>query len=407
MTDLEQPHLTKAWTAFRKSFGGVRPTHIARAPGRINLIGEHVDYAGLPVFPMAIQRDVAILFCAHQLAIARVINCGARFPERAFALHSPIEPYHPGDWGNYLKAAAQGLTERYGTLSGIDAAVCSSVPVAAGLSSSSALVIAAALAFLTTSDIPVQVSELMDLMARAEHYVGTKGGGMDQAITLGAQRGFAFRIDFHPVRLTAVEIPADWRFIVAHSLVSASKSGAAREAYNQRRAECHEALTMVAKRVRPGEPAGSYAELLECASTERLIAEGQHVLAGTLLARFHHVVSEGARVLEAVAAMSTGKVDTFGQLMNASHRSLRDDYNVSCHELDQLVEIARAGGAAGARLNGAGFGGCIVALATADRVDGVLRALADQFYASREVPGDLGDHLFVAEPSDGASVVPL
>jgi galactokinase len=268
-------------------------------------------------------------------------------------------------------------------------------------------VIAAALAFLKASDIKPQVQELMDLMAPAERYVGTEGGGMDQAIALGGRRGSAFRIDFHPVRLVPVDVPGDWRFIVAHSLLPASKSGTARKAYNRRRAECHEALTAVAKRVRPGERLASYAELLTGSDTDRLLEEGRHVLAGTLLARFRHVVSEGARVSEAQAAMASGDLEKFGRLMNASHRSLRDDYDVSCRELDQLVDIALGAGATGARLTGAGFGGCIVALAAADRLDGVLRSLVDEFYADRAVPGDLSDHLFVAEPSDGASVVAL
>jgi galactokinase len=407
MTDSELPRLEGARAAFARAFGGARPTHVARAPGRVNLIGEHVDYAGLPVLPMAIQREVAILFRAHPDATVRVANCAANFPLRSFELGSAMEPYFPGDWGNYVKAAAQGLTNRYGSLSGIDAAVCSSVPVAAGLSSSSALVIAAALAFLKASDIKPQVQELMDLMAPAERYVGTEGGGMDQAIALGGRRGSAFRIDFHPVRLVPVDVPGDWRFIVAHSLLPASKSGTARKAYNRRRAECHEALTAVAKRVRPGERLASYAELLTGSDTDRLLEEGRHVLAGTLLARFRHVVSEGARVSEAQAAMASGDLEKFGRLMNASHRSLRDDYDVSCRELDQLVDIALGAGATGARLTGAGFGGCIVALAAADRLDGVLRSLVDEFYADRAVPGDLSDHLFVAEPSDGASVVAL
>jgi galactokinase len=407
MTDGELPRLEGARTAFARAFGGARPTHVARAPGRVNLIGEHVDYAGLPVLPMAIQRDVAILFRAHPDATVRFANCAASFPLRSFELGSAMEPYFPGDWGNYVKAAAQGLTNRYGSLSGIDAAVCSSVPVAAGLSSSSALVIAAALAFLTASDITPQLQELMDLMARAERYVGTEGGGMDQAIALGGRRGFAFRIDFHPVRLTPLDVPPDWRFIVAHSLLPASKSGAAREAYNRRRAECDEALAVLAQRARPSERVASYAELLTRPDTDRLLEEGTRVLAPTLLARFRHVVSEGARVVEAEAAMARSDLQTFGRLMNASHHSLRDDYDVSCGELDQLVDIALGAGASGARLTGAGFGGCIVALAAAERADQVLRALADQFYADREVPGDLGDHLFVAEPSDGASVAAL
>ena len=407
MTDFDTQRLAEAHSAFRRVFGNTRPTHLARAPGRVNLIGEHVDYAGLPVLPMAIQRDVMIVFGAHREAAARFANCADRFPPRSFVLSTTIPPYPAGDWGNYLKAAAQGLTSRYGPLTGVDGAVCSSVPAAAGLSSSSALVIATALALLTAREVTTDVSDLMDLMARAERYVGTEGGGMDQAIALGGRHGCAIRIDFDPVKLTPVHVPPNWRFIVAHSLVPAPKSGAAREAYNRRRSECDEALATVAKRVRPNERIDSYAELLEDTDSERLIEESERVIAGTLLARFRHVVSEASRVPQAQAAMARGDIEQFGRLMNASHHSLRDDYEVSCKELDQLVEIALHAGANGARLTGAGFGGCIVALVNGDRAEGVLGALAEEFYAGRMVPSDLSDHLFVAEPSDGASVVAL
>lgn len=404
MTTIDPERRRHLEAAFQTTFGPPAAEGLAHAPGRVNLIGEHVDYAGLPVFPMAIQREVTILFRARADRTVRLANCDARFGPRTFALGETIGRYPGGDWGNYVKAAAQGLAGRYGTRRGIDAVVCSTVPAAAGLSSSSAVVIASAVALLAAHGATVEPFALMEAMASAEQYVGTRGGGMDQAISLGARRGCACRIDFGPLRLTPTAVPPDWRFVVAHSLVPASKSGAARDAYNERRRQCEEALAAVAARLPRARRAASYADLLARLPAAELLALGDRLLDEPLLRRFRHVVSEGARVPAAVAAMAAGDAATFGRLMDESHRSLRDDYEVSCAELDELVEIARAAGASGARLTGAGFGGCIVSLCSAHTVGGVLDALARCYYAGRTFEGILDTHLFVAEPSGGAGV---
>ncbi len=389
---------------FIEQYDSAEPTHIVTAPGRINLIGEHIDYNGLSVFPMALDRRISMVLRARSGKRIRVFNMDERYPPLDFAISSSIEPYADGEWGNYVKAAVQGLSALGADLKGFDSVVLSDIPVAAGLSSSSALVVATAFALVEVSDMAVARNEFMELLAKAERYVGTEGGGMDQAICVGAQDGAATRINFDPIRLRATPVPRDWRFVVANSLVEAEKSGAARDAYNQRTRECREALVMVVGELGMIDEVDSYPELLAKVQVEQIMTAAQGALHGTLARRFMHVVSEAVRVLRAERAMLDSDTDTFGRLMSESHRSLRDDFKVSGPELDELTEIAIHGGAEGARLTGAGFGGCTIALCTADTVDGVVNALQEQFYSTREFPQNPNDVLFVAQPGGGARV---
>jgi len=394
-------------STFRNRYG-TPPTHLARAPGRVNLIGEHIDYAGLPVFPMALQREVRIALRPREDSLVLAATTEPSYAPCHFEIGSEIEPYEDGDWGNYLKAAAQGMVRAYGLERGFDAVIESTVPVAAGLSSSSALVIASALALAGSNDFEVDSIELAELMAESEQYVGMRGGGMDQAISAGATRGCAARVDFAPLRLETVPVPDDWRFVVAHSLVQAHKSGGAREGYNRRRAETEEALDRVVGELElPGSEIRSYRDLLERVSGPEALAAAGACLAGDLLKRFRHVITEGARVIRAEVAMRSRSLTGFGILMNGSHASLAEDYEVSIRELDDLVAIARDAGAVGARLTGAGMGGCIVALCADETVSEVLTAIRDDYYAARNRIDDLDDHLFVAKPSQGASVTTM
>lgn len=387
---------------------GATPTGLARAPGRVNLIGEHIDYAGLPVFPMALQREVRIAFRPRDDSLILAATTDPSYAPCHFEIGLEIEPYAEGDWGNYLKAAALGMARAFDLQRGFDAVIHSTVPVAAGLSSSSALVIATALAVAGSSDFAPDPIELAELMAAAEQYVGTRGGGMDQAISAGASAGCAARVEFDPLRITPVPVPPKWRFVVAHTLVQAHKSGGAQEGYNRRRAETEEALARVVVDLSPPvSDVRSYRDLLDRVPGPAALAAGERNLEGDLLRRFRHVVTEGARVVRAEVAMREGSLDGFGMLMNGSHASLADDYEVSIPELDELVRIARSAGAAGARLTGAGMGGCIVALCTEASVGGVLTALENDYYTPRDRLTGLEDHLFVAEPAGGASVVSM
>ncbi len=379
-------------------------SRLVRAPGRVNLIGEHIDYCGLPVLPMALSRGVRIAFERRVDRGTRLVNADARFAPSFFTIEASIPPAPAGDWSNYARAAAQALAQRCPDLRGVDGLVQSDLPIAAGLSSSSALVVALALALLQANGVTVPPLELMELLAQGERYVGTAGGGMDQAIILGARAGCASRIDFRPLRLTPTPVPAGWQFVVAWSLVPAEKSGAARQAYNERTRQCDEARRLVATRLGRREDI-SYPALLAAAPVEELLLVAEATLSGVLARRFRHVVTEGTRVRQAEAAMAAGDLAAFGRLLDASHQSLRDDYEVSHAELDRLVELAREAGAVGARLTGAGFGGSIVALCRVERAPEVVSALRERFYAPRGAAADVGRHVFLAEPSAGAEVV--
>jgi len=392
--------------AFARAFGApaTGAVQVARAPGRVNLIGEHIDYCGLSVLPMALRQGVRIAFHPRSDRETRLVNRDPRFAPSAFAVNASIPPAAAGDWGNYARAAAQALAQRFRNLRGVDALVDSDLPIAAGLSSSSALVVAMALALMHANQVTVAPLELMEFLGRGERYVGTAGGGMDQAIILGARAGCASRIDFHPLRLTPTAVPPDWQFIVAWSLVHAEKSGAARQSYNERTRQCDEARRLVATRLGQREDI-NYPALLAATPVEQLLEVAGATGSDVLARRFRHVVTEGIRVRQAEAAMAAHDLAAFGLLLDASHQSLRGDYEVSRPELDRLVELAREAGAAGARLTGAGFGGSIVALCRAERAPEVIAALRERFYAPRGAAGDVERYVFRAEPSAGAEVL--
>jgi galactokinase len=396
----------EAASQFRREFGSA-PTFAARVPGRVNLIGEHIDYAGLAVLPMAVQREIRAYCRPRADATVSVCNVDPRFEPRSFSISKNLDPYPDGDWGNYAKAAAQELERRYGPLGGFDAVIESSLPVASGLSSSSALVVLVARCLLNSSDIQVPALDLAEHLAEAERFVGTRGGGMDQAICIGGLPGTASRVEFEPLRLTAVPVPSEWKFVVASSLVRAEKSGSMREAYNSRRRDCEEALHAVIAHLDTPRATFSYRSVLEELTPFDLEDILDHVLDGELMKRFRHVVTEATRVSLAEEAMLAGDLERFGTLLSDSHVSLRDDFEVSCDELDLLTDIATSSGAAGARLTGAGFGGCVLALAPVERVDMVLDGLREQFYQPRGIASPQEAHLFVAEPSAGASVLPI
>jgi galactokinase len=389
----------------RAAFGTDSGLRVARSPGRVNLIGEHTDYNDLPVLPMALQRETRIVFSPRDDARVRLVASDPRFPPREFEVSAAIEPGPAGDWGNYARAAAQALAREAGVLRGFDGAVEGDLPAAAGLSSSSALVVACALALLAANGRELAPLALAELLADGERYVGTRSGGMDQAICLAARAGHALKIDFAPLRVEAVAVPPDWRFVVAHSLIEADKAGAAREAYNSRRAQCEQALAALGARGTAGAGAPGFPALLERYGAVELLRRAERELDGVPLRRLRHVVTEAGRVERAREALLAGDARRFGALMDASHGSLASDYEVSHPELDALVACARASGALGARLTGAGFGGCVVALARERDVEPLVAGLERGFYAARR--SAVREPVLVAVPSRGASVEPL
>lgn len=378
---------------------GTEPASFARAPGRVNLIGEHVDYCGLSVLPVAIRREVKIAFTSRGDDRSRFVNVDdARFPPREFDGRDESAPPR-GDWITYVRAVAREMDASHGARRGIDACVHGDVPLAAGLSSSSALVVATALAYVAANELVVAREELMELCARAERRIGLESGGMDQAVSLGARAGRALRVDFGPLRTRSIAIPPTWRFVVANSGVGAEKAGRARDAYNARVTECREALRLVLAHPMAREWPRTWRGLVESVAKGELLEAGARALDGDVARRWRHVIGEAFRVERAVVALERGDAAAFGRSMDASHASLRDDHDVSCAELDACVRVAREAGAIGARLTGAGFGGCIVALADEATAPAIVSALR-----RHAGPDSSADAVFLAESGDGASV---
>lgn len=375
-----------------------RPAAVAFAPGRVNLIGEHIDYHGLSVLPMALERGIRIRFTPRVDSRIVLANADPRFGTLDFDLAAELTPGPAGHWGNYVMAAALVARDRFGCRRGIEGRVESDLPPAAGLSSSSALVVATALALLHGHEGPIPLLELAEAAAEGERFVGTAGGGMDQAASLLGRRGHVLRIGFGPLSVRTLPLPGSWRVVVAHSGVEAAKSGAAQEAYNRRRTETTRGLTELARDL--GTPGAAPRELLAAHATAVLL-DAAAALPEPRAAWVHHVISEARRVDEAEAALLAGELDAFGHRLLASHASLRDRYEVSHPRLDRLVNAACTAGAAGARLTGAGFGGCMLAVCAADRLDAVREALAGAL--DREsTPGVLAP--FEARAGSGASV---
>jgi galactokinase len=418
------------------------PEVLVQAPGRVNLIGEHTDYNGLPVLPMAIDRHVTVVAAARADRRVHLASCETGYPSRCYDLQPELRRFAAGDWGNYHQAAAHGLRDALGADApcGADFLVSGTVPPGAGLASSSALVVGSMLAWLAASGHSIPRLRLAELAARAERYVGTQSGGMDQAVCLLAQAGSALRIDFDPLRVNSIAMHSDAvAVVVCDSLVAAEKSGAARAAYNRRVLECRLACRvlehLLGDTAQPSAHLGELQErhtdrdardliaLLEgnlpprpltvdaiAASTGAPPARLAMAIEGTgpeatfaPVKRARHVLSEAARVGRAAAALTASDWVLFGALMNASHASCRDDYEISTEEIEALIASAKAGGALGARLTGAGFGGCTINLVHGADVDRFQRHMERQFYRGRTAASGR-EHCFVVRPSGGAVV---
>jgi galactokinase len=188
-------------------------------PGRVNLIGEHIDYHNLPVMPMAVQRRIRIDYQLIRKAVVR--GHSEAYGSAEASLSGELQPGPAGDWSNYIKAAINALRTRWNITHGIEAKVTSDLPAAAGLSSSSALMTGFTIALLRANGIEPCIDELMEILPDGEQFVGTRGGGMDHAAVLASRAGCALRVEFAPLRLLDVPIPDTWSFIVAHSLKTA------------------------------------------------------------------------------------------------------------------------------------------------------------------------------------------
>ncbi len=378
-------------------------TRVVRAPGRVNLIGEHIDYHDLPVMPMALTRGVEIRYAPR--ADGRVVlrNADHRFEPLDFLIEEDPPRSPRGHWGNYVRAAAAAVCELAppGAWGGLEGVVHSDLPPAAGLSSSSALVVATALAILDTHGdpdfTPPTRPRLAALLARGERYVGTAGGGMDQSASLGGRAGSVLRVTFDPVGWTFRDVPEGWAVVVAHTGVHAEKSGAAQRAYNDLRSRgevARDALTA------EFDTAPRFADLRAAATTETLLAAAARLLDPPTAAVAAHVLTEADRVDAAWEALARADLPSFGRAMDASHASLTERCGVGHPRLDALAVEARRVGAVGARLTGAGFGGSIVALAEDRVADRIVETLRAANRAAGLAPAEAP--VFRAEPGAGA-----
>ncbi len=421
-----------------------------QVPGRVNLLGEHTDYNGLPVLPAAIEPVIHLTGSIRQ--DQRIVVCKSNSGESPveFSLDGSI-PRHPqGHWINYVKAGMQGVVDSYhvpkASLCGCEIKVSGSIPQGVGLSSSSALVVASALAFLTTNNLTFDRLALAEQMAQAEHYVGTRGGGMDQAACLLSQSGHALLIRFFPLRIETVQISDSVRLVICDSMVRAKKSEKNLLAYNLRALECRFATLLLHdvlqkqglnpdfKRLGDllneswGFTYESLSTLIEDTLQEQytyqqIVDSLDSSLVDSLLQdygfkdnqeypqrifacgkRFRHVINDAVRVEQGKSLLQNGDVVAFGQLMNEGHMSARHDFEISCPELDRLTELAIHHGAFGARLTGAGFGGCTVNLVNKNEVESFRNSMFNDFYASRNLAKNPDEVIWISRPGNGARV---
>ncbi|HUU92027.1 MAG TPA: galactokinase [Phycisphaerae bacterium] len=388
---------------FGEVFGSGDPVRVVRGPGRVNLIGEHTDYNGGFVMPMALEASVRLAFAPHDEPTVALWS--EQFAERASFYLGAETPADLPHWLRYPMAVAEVLAEAGVALRGFRAVVDGDVPVGSGLSSSAAYEVASALAFLVAAKPQIQAgpatvaAEAHDLTTprlallcqSAEHRVGVRCGIMDQFISLHGRKGHAIVLDCRDLSYEAVPLPADRATVVI--IDSGVRRKLTAGAYNERRSQCEEGAGRLRK-------FDQNVEQLRDVSLD-LFEAHESALPQVVRRRCRHVVTENARVRESIEALGRGDLDRFGALLNASHDSLRDDYEVSGPELDLLVRIARqTEGVLGSRLTGAGFGGCTVSLVRPDAV----AALREAVLARYEEECGHEPRIWVSEAADGAAV---
>jgi galactokinase len=347
--------------------------HTIRAPGRVNLIGDHTDYNEGFVLPMAIEPEIRLICRARGDAAVRLASTVYPRELVEFSLQKKIERGEPA-WSNYSRGVAAELIFAGIPLVGMDALIANTLPVGGGLSSSAAVEIATGLALLTLAGAELNATRLALLCQKAEHeYAGVPCGIMDQTIVSSARAGHAMLLDCRDNAKTFVKLnPLELRVVIVNSMVRHELSGGE---YAQRRRQCHEAIDVLRQR----DPS---VRALRDVSMEQVDAVRSR-LSDVVYRRCRHVVGENSRTTDAATALTEQRYERCGELMVLSHQSLRDDYEVSCPELDHLAEEAmKVKGVHGARMTGGGFGGCIVALVQPRAVES-LSAHLHKTYTAR------------------------
>lgn len=430
MLDAQLARYRRGLEAFGAHYGSGE-VFIYHAPGRVNLIGEHTDYNHGYVLPMSLDKDT--LFYARPRAdqVVNLINVEADFGPRRFAISRDIPLQAIGDWANYVQGAAQLLEREHGpALRGCDALIDGAppfgVPRGAGLSSSSALTVAAAAALVDLNGIALRGAALAESCSRAEWYVGTRGGIMDHFISVLGQRDHALFLDCRPAadgsgyRFSQVPIPQGYAVIVVDSGVRHKNTG---PHYNRRVAEGRIGVRLLRQHYAGithlrdvnhlpwAELEPLLPEVIHGDELRRLGIDPDAILDGGVKPetdtffvrrRCRHVITENNRVLQSIAALQAGDMPAFGRLMAEAHASARDDYEISTPEIEALVHLATSiPGTLGARLTGAGWGGCIVALVQQERAQAFGEALVPAYH--RETGREA--HVFVCRSAAGAGAV--
>ena len=366
---------------------GREPAVVARAPGRLEVLGGHTDYNEGFVLAVATEQATAVAATPREDHIVRAwTDCDESEADL------DIERLDEGPWGtwwDYLAGVIAELRNEGCSPPGADVAIVSDVPIAGGVSSSAAIEVASAIAFSTLADCTVEPEALALLCQRAENdYVGMKCGIMDQFAAVFGRAGHAMWLDCRTRERRLVPTNSDAaRFVVCDTN---KPRELVESAYNERREQCERAAAVLGARA-----------LRDV--DEQTLAANSKLLDETLLRRARHVVSENARVQAGVQALEAGDMARLGELLSASHVSLRDDYEVSCPELEAMRDAGLAApGCFGARLMGAGFGGCVLALVEA----GVVEAFATQVARRYEAETGLTPDIFATSPADGAGLVP-
>ncbi|MGD0575080.1 MAG: galactokinase [Anaerolineales bacterium] len=379
--------------AFRREYGR-SPLAIARAPGRVNLIGEHVDYNDGWVLPAAIDRGAFLAFSPLPTDGLQVLalDLGERLALGAGELPGPEASWTLPAWARYPVGVAWALRQAGLSVRGLRGVITSSVPVGAGLSSSAALEVSFAIAWESLGGWSLERMKLAQLCQQAENdYVGMHCGLMDQFASLHGRAGSAVLLDCRTLAWEPVAIPPSLGIVIADTGVRRSLSASA---YNERRDQCERAVALLAESL-PGIRA-----LRDVRADD--FEKYAHLLPPEVQARARHVIYECQRTRRAAQALQDGDLRVVGGLVNASHESLRDLYGVSGPELDAMVSCARnLEGCYGARLTGAGFGGCTVNLVERQRLEGFPHQLSEAYHRAT----GLEAHTMISQPASGASLI--
>lgn len=359
---------------------------IYRAPGRVNLIGEHTDYNDGFVLPAAIDLYTHVTISPRDDR-KLLIHSESFSDDVEFDLNDS-RPIARGHWSDYICGVAVTLERAGYELKGAALAIRSTVPIGAGLSSSAALEVAAGYALLANSAHEADLLELAKLCQLAENeFVGMRCGIMDQFVSCFGQAGHSLLLDCRSLEYRPVPISGEVRLVVCNTMI---RHELAASEYNNRRSECEAGVRHFA-RFLPNVRA------LRDVTIDDLESYGSD-LPEAIFKRCRHVVTENDRVEKAATALQRNDLDAFGELMAGSHRSLRDDYEVSCAELDTMVDLARqVEGVYGARMTGGGFGGCTINLVRSDCVDRFKETVTQRY---QRVTG-IAAEIYVCSTADG------